>query len=115
MQFALPVLPNQIKHRKYKMKLRALADRVIVKRLVQTTTTASGIVLPGESNEKPDQGEVVGFGTGVEFTNGTTRPLVVKMGDTVLFSYRSGQEVKVAGENYLILKESEIFAIIENS
>lgn len=97
------------------MKLRALADRIIVKRLEQTTTTASGIVLPGESNEKPDQGVVVSIGTGVEFADGTTRPLVVKVNDTVLFSYRSGQEVKVAGESYLILKESEIFAVIENS
>jgi chaperonin GroES len=96
------------------MKLRALADRVVVKRLEQTTTTASGIVLPGESNEKPDQGVVISVGTGVEFADGSTRPLVVKAKDIVLFSYRSGQEVKVAGESFLILKESEIFAIIEN-
>ena len=94
------------------MKLRPLADRVIVKRLENETTTASGIVLPDNATEKPDQGEVLAVGPG-RVEDGKTIAMTVKVGDTVLFGKYSGQTVKVDGEEVLVMKEDDLFAVVE--
>ncbi|MFP5430952.1 MAG: co-chaperone GroES [Gammaproteobacteria bacterium] len=95
------------------MKLRPLHDRVVIRRVEEETKTAGGILLPGSAAEKPSQGEVVAAGNGVVTENGTVRPLDVKVGDKVLFGQYSGSTVKVNGEEFLIMKESEIFAVVE--
>lgn len=95
------------------MKLRPLHDRVVIRRVEEETKTAGGILLPGSAAEKPSQGEVVAAGNGVVAENGTVRPLDVKVGDKVLFGQYSGSTVKVNGDEFLIMKESEIFAVIE--
>ncbi|RJG04057.1 co-chaperone GroES [Noviherbaspirillum sedimenti] len=95
------------------MNLRPLHDRVIVKRLDQETKTASGIVLPEAAAEKPDQGEVLAVGNGKILEDGKVRPLDVKVGDRVLFGKYSGQAVKVAGEELLVMREEDIMAIVQ--
>ena len=90
------------------MKLRPLQDRIIVKRVDQEKTTASGIVIPDNAAEKPDQGEVIAVG------NGKVLPLDVKVGDIVLFGKYSGQTVKVEGEELLVMHESDVMAIVQN-
>ena len=96
------------------MKLRPLHDRVIVKRLEQETKTASGIVIPDNAAEKPDQGEVLAVGPGKrnEKTGDCIVPNV-KTGDRVLFGKYSGQTVKVDGEELLVMKEEDLFAVVE--
>lgn len=94
------------------MNLRPLHDRVIVKREEEETKTAGGIVLPGSAAEKPSRGEVVAVGEGKVHDNGARRELCVKVGDKVLFGKFSGNEVKVDGQDYIIMREDEIFAII---
>lgn len=95
------------------MDLRPLHDRVIVKRLDQETKTASGIVLPEAAAEKPDQGEVLAIGGGKIMEDGKVRQLAVKVGDRVLFGKYSGQAVKVDGNEYLVMREEDLFAVVE--
>lgn len=95
------------------MNLRPLHDRLIVKRLDQETKTASGIVLPDAAAEKPDQGEVLAVGPGKLLDNGSVRALDVKVGDRVLFGKYSGQAVKVDGQEVLVMREEDIFAIVQ--
>ena len=95
------------------MNLRPLHDRVIVKRLENETKTASGIVIPDNATEKPDQGEVLAIGPGRINDKGEVKPLNVKVGDRVLFGKYSGQTVKVDGEELLVMKEDDIFAVVE--
>ncbi|GAA0825150.1 MULTISPECIES: co-chaperone GroES [Marinomonas] len=95
------------------MNIRPLHDRVVVRRKEEETTTASGIVLPGSATEKPTQGEVLAVGTGRIQSNGDVQALAVKVGDTVLFGQYSGQTVKIEGEELLIMKEDEIYGVIE--
>ncbi len=95
------------------MNLRPLHDRVIVERLEQEATTASGIVLPGAAAEKPDQGKVLAVGNGKILDDGKVRPLDVKVGDTVLFGKYSGQAVKVDGKEVLVMREEDIMAIVQ--
>ena len=95
------------------MKLRPLHDRVIVKRLEQETKTASGIVIPDNAAEKPDQGEVLSVGPGKRNDKGDIVAMNVKKGDRVLFGKYSGQTVKVDGEELLVMKEDYLFAVIE--
>ena len=94
------------------MKIRPLHDRVVIRRVEEETKTAGGILLPGSAAEKPSQGEVVAVGNGSIKDNGDVRPLDVKVGDKVLFGQYSGSTVKVDGEELLIMKESEIFAVL---
>ena len=94
------------------MKLRPLHDRVIVKRLEQETKTASGIVIPDNAAEKPDQGEVLAIGTGKVMEDGKVRPLDVKVGDRVLFGKYSGSSVKVDGDELLVMREEDIMGVI---
>ena len=95
------------------MKLRPLHDRVIVKRLEQETKTASGIVIPDAAAEKPDQGEVLAVGAGKRNDRGDLIALNVKVGDRVLFGKYSGQTVKVDGEVLLVMREEDLFAVVE--
>lgn len=95
------------------MKLRPLHDRVVIRRVEEETKTAGGILLPGSAAEKPSQGEVIAVGNGAIGENGSVRALDVKVGDKVLFGQYSGSTVKVNGEEFLIMKESEIFAVLE--
>ena len=95
------------------MNLRPLHDRIIVKRLDQETKTASGIVLPDAAAEEPDQGEVLAVGNGKVLENGSVRALEVKVGDRVLFGKYSGQAVKVEGNEVLVMREEDIFAIVQ--
>mgnify|MGYP000905451883 CR=1 FL=1 len=95
------------------MKIRPLHDRVIVKRLEEERKTASGIVIPDTAAEKPDQGEVVAVGGGKVLDDGKVRPLELKKGDRVLFGKYSGQTVKVDGDELLVMKEDDLFAVVE--
>jgi chaperonin GroES len=87
------------------MKIRPLHDRVIVKRLEEERTTASGIVIPDSATEKPDTGEVLAVGTGKLLEDGKVRAVDVKVGDKVLFGKYSGQTVKIEGEEMLVMRE----------
>jgi len=95
------------------LNIRPLYENVVVRRLEEETTTSGGIVLPGSAAEKPSQGEVVAIGTGKIQDNGDVRALAVKVGDQILFGSYAGSTVKVGDEELLIMKESEIFAVIE--
>lgn len=95
------------------MHIRPLYDRVVVKRIEQQRTTASGIVIPDTAGEKPEQGEVVAVGPGKLLDNGNLRPVSVKVGDRVLFSKYGGQTVKVEGEELLVLREDDLLGVIE--
>jgi chaperonin GroES len=95
------------------MKLRPLHDRVIIKRLDVERKTSSGIVIPDNAAEKPDQGEVMAVGNGKVGDDGKVRPLGVKVGDKVLFGKYSGQTVKVEGEELLVMREEDIMAVVE--
>ena len=95
------------------MNIRPLYDRVVVRRKEEETTTASGIVLPGSATEKPNEGEVVAVGEGKLLDNGELRAVGVKVGDKVLFGQYSGNNVKVGGEELIILNEGELFGVIE--
>jgi len=95
------------------MKIRPLHDRVVVRRKEEETKTAGGIVLPGKAAEKPSQGEVVAVGTGRVLDNGEVRPLALKVGDVVVFGQYAGSTVKLDGEEFLIMSETEIFGILE--
>ena len=95
------------------MKIRPLHDRVIVKRIEEERKTASGIVIPDTAAEKPDQGEIVAVGKGKKNEEGKLIQLDVKPGDKVLFGKYSGQTVKVDGDELLVMKEDDLFAVVE--
>ena len=94
------------------MKIRPLHDRVVVKRVEEETKTAGGIVLPGSAAEKPSEGEVLAVGSGKPLDNGQVRALEVKVGDKVLFGKYSGTEVKVDGEQFIVMREEDIMGIL---
>jgi chaperonin GroES len=94
------------------MKLTPLHDRVIVKRLEVETKTASGIYIPDNAAEKPDQGEVLAVGAGKRNDKGEISAMSVKVGDRVLFGKYSGQSVKVDGDELLVMKEDDLFAVV---
>lgn len=96
------------------MNIRPLHDRVIVKRLEEERKTSSGIVIPDNATEKPDQGEVLAVGKGKSGEDGSVRALEVKVGDKVLFGKYSGQSVKIEGEEYLVMREEDIMGVIES-
>jgi len=95
------------------MKIRPLSDRILVKRLEEERKTASGIVIPDTAAEKPDQGEVIAVGNGKILEDGKVRPLEVKKGDKILFGKYSGQTVKVKGEEWLLIREEDVMAVLE--
>ena len=94
------------------MKFRPLHDRVVVKRLEEDQKTAGGIIIPDTAAEKPQTGEVLAVGNGIKNENGDVTPLDVKAGDKVLFGKWSGTEVKIDGDELLIMKESDIMGVL---
>lgn len=95
------------------MKIKPLHDRVLVKRVEQEEKTAGGIIIPDSAKEKPMQGEVLAVGSGARNETGALVPLDVKAGDIILFGKWSGTEVKIDGQELLIMKESDIMGIVE--
>ncbi len=96
------------------MKIRPLHDRVIIRRMEEETMSSGGIVIPDSATEKPIKGEVIAVGNGKVLDSGDVRALDLKAGDTVLFGKYSGTEVKVDGEELLVMKEDEVMAVIED-
>jgi chaperonin GroES len=97
------------------MQFRPLHDRVVVRRIEAEEKTAGGIIIPDTAKEKPQQGEVVAVGPGARDETGKLVPIDLKAGDTVLFGKWSGTEVKINGEDLLIMKESDIFGVIDQT
>ena len=95
------------------MKIRPLHDRVVVKRMEEERTSAGGIVIPDSATEKPVRGEVLSVGNGKVSENGDVRPLDVKVGDQVLFGKYSGTEIKIDGEDFLVMREDDIMGVFE--
>jgi chaperonin GroES len=95
------------------MKIRPLADKVLVQRLEAETKTAGGIVLPDTAKEKPQRGKIVSVGEGKLLDDGTRQKVQVKKGQNVLFTSYAGTEIKIEGKEYLIMDESDIMAVIE--
>ena len=95
------------------MKIRPLHDRVVVRRMEEERTSAGGIVIPDSATEKPIQGEIIAVGKGKILDNGESRPLDVKVGDRVLFGKYSGTEVKLDGNDFLVMREEDIMGVIE--
>jgi chaperonin GroES len=97
------------------MTFRPLHDRVLVRRIEAEAKTAGGIIIPDTAQEKPQEGEIVSAGTGLRAEDGTIVPLDVKAGDRVLFGKWSGAEVKIAGEDLIIMKESDILGVLADA
>jgi chaperonin GroES len=95
------------------MNIRPLHDRVVIRRKAEETTSPGGIVLPDAATEKPVQGEVIAVGNGKVTDSGEVRPLDVKVGDIVMFGKFSGTEVKIGGEEVLVMREEDIMGVIE--
>jgi chaperonin GroES len=95
------------------MKIRPLHDRVIVKRLEEVRTSPGGIVIPDSAAEKPVQGKVMAVGKGKILEDGTVRPLDVKVGDKILFGKYSGTEVKIDGDELVVMREDDLMAVFE--
>ena len=95
------------------MKFRPLHDRVVVRRIESEEKTAGGIILPDTAQEKPSEGEIIAVGAGTKSEDGKVTPLDVKAGDRILFGKWGGTEVKIDGEELLIMKESDIMGIVE--
>ncbi len=95
------------------MNIRPLQDRVLVKRVEEERTSAGGIVLPDSATEKPSQGDVIAVGNGKILESGEVRKLDVKVGDKILFGKYAGNEVKVEGEEYIVMREEDIMGVIE--
>jgi len=97
------------------MKFRPLHDRVLIKRIEEQETVRGGIIIPDTAKEKPQEGEIIAAGTGKRLENGTVTPLEVKEGDRVLFGKYSGTEIKLDGNEYLILREDEVLGIVSGT
>ena len=95
------------------MKLKPIRDRIVIKLLEAETVTKSGLVIPDAAAEKPSQGEVLAAGSGRVIEDGTVVPMVIKEGDRVLFSKHAGQTVKIDGQEYLIMREDDVMAIVQ--
>ena len=95
------------------MKIRPLHDRVIVKRIEEEEMTKGGIIIPDTAKEKPSEGKVVAVGNGKLLENGNLQPLEVKKGDKILFGKYAGTEIKIEGDEHLIMREDDIIAIVE--
>ena len=95
------------------MKLRPLYDRILVQRLEEATTTKGGIIIPDSAKEKPAEGKVIAVGNGKSDDKGKKIPMDIKKGDRILFGKYSGTEVKVDGDDYLIMREDDVLGIVE--
>lgn len=97
-----------------KNKIRPLQDRLIVRRLDNSEKTAGGLFIPDSAQEKPQQGKVIAVGKGKVLEDGTVRPLDVSVDDIIVFGKYSGQEIKVDGEDFLIMKEDDVYGVLES-
>ena len=97
------------------MKIRPLSDRLVVERIEQDSKTAGGIIIPDNAKEKPKQGKVLAVGPGAKDENGKRIQIDVEAGDIVLFTQWAGNEIKIDGKEYLVLKESDVIGIIEET
>lgn len=95
------------------MKIRPLQDRIIVKRLEEEETSKGGIIIPDTAKEKPSEGLVIAVGKGKVLENGTQLPLEVKKNDRILFGKYSGTDIKIEGEEYLIMREDDVLGVVE--
>ena len=95
------------------MKIRPLYDRIVVKRIEEQETVRGGIIIPDSAKEKPQEGEVVAVGNGKRLENGTLVPLDVKAGDRILFGKYSGNDIKVDGDEYMIMREDEVLGVLD--
>ncbi len=96
------------------MKVKPLQDRLVVKRIEEEEKTKGGIIIPDAAKEKPQEGRVIAVGDGKVLENGQKSPLTVKVGDKILFGKYSGTEIKIDGEEHLILREDDVLAVIED-
>lgn len=96
------------------MKIKPLYDRILVQRIEEEQKTESGIIIPDTAKEKPIMGKVIAVGEGRLLENGQKQPLIVKEGDKILFSKYAGTEIKIKGEEYLIMREDDVLAIIQD-
>lgn len=96
-----------------KIKIRPLQDRILIKRLNEEEKTKGGIIIPDTAKEKPQEGKVIALGKGKILEDGKVLPLDVKVGDKILFSKYSGTEVKIEGEEHLIIKEEDVLGVVE--
>jgi chaperonin GroES len=96
------------------MRIRPLHDRIVIKRLESEAKTKGGIIIPDSAKEKPIQGKVIAVGNGKLLKNGTVRPLDVKVGDVVLIGKYSGNEVKIDGEEHVLIREDDVLAVTES-
>jgi chaperonin GroES len=103
---------TSVERRRLAMKVRPLHDRLIVRRIEEKETVKGGIIIPDTAKEKPQEGEVIAVGNGKILENGTKLALDVKAGDKILFGKYSGTDIKIDGEEYLILREDEVLAIV---
>jgi len=94
------------------LKIRPLQDRLVVRRLTEQEKTTGGIIIPDTAKEKPQEGEVLAVGNGKVLENGKVQPLDVKAGDKILFSKYSGTEVKIDGEEYIVIREDDVLGVI---
>jgi chaperonin GroES len=97
------------------MNIRPLYDRIVVKRLEEEETLQSGIIIPDSAKEKPQKGEVFAVGQGKRLENGNLVPLDVKAGDRILFGKYSGSEIKIDGQEYIIMREDEVLGVLEGA
>jgi chaperonin GroES len=97
------------------MKIRPLYDRIVVKRIDEQETTRSGIIIPDSAQEKPQEAEVIATGNGKRLEDGTVVPLTVKVGDRILFGKYSGNEIRLDGEEYLIMREDDVLGVLEGA
>ena len=107
--------PKLQKDGEHSMNVRPLHDRIIVQRLEEGEQKVGGIIIPDSAKEKPQQGKVIAAGAGKTKDDGNRLPLDVKAGDTILFGKYSGQEIKLDGEEYLIMREDEVLAVIDGA
>jgi chaperonin GroES len=98
-----------------KTEIRPLHDRIIVQRIEEGEQKVGGIIIPDSAKEKPQQGKVIAVGKGKVEKDGKVTPLDVKVGDTILFGKYSGQEIKIDGEDYLIMREDEVLAVLDSA
>jgi chaperonin GroES len=108
-----PIIPPHRQRRDRTMKLKPLQDRILVKRIEEATTTKGGIIIPDTAKEKPVEGQVIAVGDGKIGDDGKRLTLAVKAGDRILFGKYSGTEVKIEGEDYLIMREDDVLGIVE--
>ena len=95
------------------MKIRPLYDRIVVKRIEEQETVRGGIIIPDSAKEKPQEGEIVAAGNGKRLENGTLVPLDVKVGDRILFGKYSGSDIKLDGDEYMIMREDEVLGVLD--